>query len=208
MRTSRKFASKRQESIVRSTARSEAVKVIREQGEEKFHDVLRAFTGLSYAGFIEDLTAISQGTADSNRIGDKLTPKRMEIRLNVPDALAGTFRFIIFRWKATSVPIPGDILKPAHVNTQYAPLAPYFHDQRSQFNILYDSGVLSQGSVNASKTFTFNKSMKMANKDVKYTAAGTAGSGKIYLLSINDGDPLISSPPQLSYIVRLTYTDK
>ena len=123
-----------------------ARKLEKEIGEKKYYAlaVSNPLEGalISNLGSVGSLSSVPQGDSDTTRDGDQLTISSLEIRynmfLNIVSAAAtnpqeiNNMRLIIFQWYPDSTPIVSDILLTTHV------LAPYQHDKRFMFKILYD----------------------------------------------------------------------
>lgn len=182
-----------------------AIRVNNKQTQEmKYNNSNTVFSSLvSYNGSLEDLTNIVRGDADTNRDGDRLLPISLRFSYVLyGETYSSVFRILIFRWKPDSVPTVGDVLFTT--GSGYAVTCDYQHDQRNQFEILYDKKhtVSNNGG---SELVVVTKSLKMAKKQVDYTAGGTSGSNKIWAIAISDRSLATSGTIAMTY--RLNFTD-
>lgn len=172
--------------------------------EMKYHNVSTVFSSLvDFNGSLEDMTVIARGDADTNRDGDRLLPKTLRISYSMfGEALSSIFRVIVFRWKPASVPTVGSVL--FSTGSGYIIDSDYQHDQRNQFEILYDKKhtVSNNGG---SELMTVTRTLRMAKKQIDYTGGGTTGSNKIYVIAATDRNLASSATIQMVY--RLNFTD-
>lgn len=172
--------------------------------EAKYHAVNTVLSSLvSYSGSLEDMTAIIRGDGDTQRDGDRLLPTSLQISyICHGETFTSAFRIIIFRWKPDSVPIVTDIVPTT--GSGYVITTGFQHDQRNQFEILYDKKhVVSNNG--GSELVVVTKSLKMAKKQIDYSAGTTAGSNKIWVLAFSDRSLATSGTIAMSY--RLNFTD-
>lgn len=178
--------------------------------EEKYKDTSTAYAVQDYNATIVDLTNISQGDTDTTRDGDQVLPTRLELRGQLHGADAtNTFRIIIFRWKSNSQstldPTYPDILQSVYAATSLAPLAPYYHDGRTLFDVLYDQKFDLAGDVgNSNYVRGFQANVHLKNHPIQFTDTN-AGVNKLYMLYVSDS----SAPthPAIEYIARVFFTD-
>lgn len=190
--------------VTRKEVAKIANKQIAKQAEKKYH--LATTTGAKdWAGACIDLTGIAQGDTDITRDGDELYLK--SIRLKSLIQYADTYnacRTIIFQWYDDTTPTPGDVLSPTYVGGQQAPLAPYKHDLASKFKILFDKTIL----VDTYRPHAILDTGYITGgfkRRVHFTAGGTTGVNKLYLLQISDSG--VSTHPTMIAVARLNFTD-
>jgi len=173
--------------------------------QEEKYQVFYLATNVDYSGAIVDVTAISQGDADTNRNGDEIVPKLLSIRGTFVNAdSSNAFRLIVFRYKndtsLTGNPSMTNILNLTASVT--APLQPYYHDARRTFSILHDSMYVTDTN-NAIRKF--NVRIPLGRKAVNFIAGNTTGINKIYVGIISDS--AASTHPAASLVCELRYTD-
>lgn len=190
------------EKTIKKVARKEIDKKNSKTAIKKFHRVTRAFSVLDYSGYIEDLSAISQGVTDSTRVGDNLVPRSLEVGFyTTPTTYRGTWRLIIFRWLDDSVPAASDIL--FEYGTLFATISSYQKDLRVKFNVLHDSLHEAQLYSRQNPGYRY---VKIGKTPINYVAGGTTGFGKIYSLVINDA-AIGAAPAQPILTYRLNWDE-
>lgn len=172
--------------------------------ELKFYNVNSSYSALlSYSGVIEDISAMARGDSDSNRDGDRCLPISLDLSYVVyGETYSSVYRCIIFRWLENSTPTVGDILLSS--GSGYSVTSGYQHDQRGLFNILYDK-THTVSNNGGSELVHVKKHLKMAKKQIDYTAGTTSGSNKIYMLGLTDRS--LATSATVAYTTRLNYTD-
>ena len=183
---------------------------INRTSEEKYKDVSSSYTVVDYNGALWDLTPISQGTADTERIGDSLAPMKLELRGQVHGAdSSNDMRIILFRWHSDTAdvaPTPSKILQSTFTSTDLAPYAPYYHDKRDLSTILWDKRICVEGSTSSSNySVDFECKLPIRGKNVRFTANSYDGTYKIYLLVISDSGAV--SHPAVTFVNRLFFRD-
>lgn len=195
------------------TVRKVAKEVIQRSLETKFHNYAAASAGIDSAGNIWDVSVISQGLLDSNRVGDTISPKSMNIRLNIQPPTNGPWyemRLVLFIYKdvydgVSGVPTASDLFNSSYVGTNNATNAPRNMDQLMSFHILYDRTFeVTPQRGNISVQFT-----RKITKKLQYLAGSNAyGTNKIFLLAVsNDTSGFATYKPILSYVTHLEYKD-
>lgn len=157
------------------------------------------------------LTNVTQGVGDSDRIGDTLTPIRLNFRytLNYGDTY-NNVRVILFRWKPAAAisgafPNGNQILNVAGMTVaENFPLAPYNRDLVDQYTILYDR-THTLNSVNSINAISKKVSLKLSKKEIRFTAATSDHSRGIWLFAISDSAGVPN--PGLIFTSELLYTD-
>jgi hypothetical protein len=160
--------------------------------------------GNSYAGSLTwqffSLTDVPQGTTDSSRVGDSLTPVSLKMKYQFDTSTAKAvptefFRVIVFQWFPNSVNLaPTGALM--FQNDPYATVVnfrsnfsiDYQAKSAAQFRVLYDRthclvgyGTSTTWNPSLAGIIIANVSLASARKTVQFTAASTTdGAGKIY----------------------------
>jgi hypothetical protein len=172
----------------------------------KYFDTVVSASPVDYSGSVWALTQVTAGTTDTTRIGDKIIPKKLQIRINcLQGDVTNDIRIIIFRWKVhttfASPSISGTILQ--NVSTVDAPRSAYYHDFEPAFDVLYD------------KRFTLNtydpvKDLDLEfklpeSKPIQMVAAGTNGINHLYMGIVSDSGAVVH--PTLYYYSRVDFVD-
>lgn len=178
----------------------------------------------NYAGSIsQPLTGISQGTADfNNRIGDSLQLKgiRLDMIFQMQGTAAGQVnRVIVFQYKDNPDGAIGVasyinlLLQSSELSTARAPLAPYDHDNRASFRVLYDKTFAmnyasAPGTSASNNTQMVHKRIHLklpkAARDVHYFNAGTSiTKNELCILVLSDQ----STNQYYTYNCAMYYTD-
>lgn len=192
--------------------------------ETKYVARVQALTSQSSTWGILDISNISQGVTDSDRVGDALTlTGPMHLRWGVFNSQGATgdvynnFRMVIVQYHpsldssvfgATKIFLNG----PSGSIDLYSQ---YNHDQRQDYTILYDKTVTTVGNNNVATTpntsavfkhIITTLSFKKLRKLQQYTAGGVNQStNKLYLLTVSDS--ALATHPQWIYSLKYFYTD-
>lgn len=189
-----------------------ATRVVKGQIETKTYSLTYAAAGVDFDGTISDLSGLSLGTANINRIGAEIRMQRLHLKFyTIPGSAheGYSFRFIIFKWLVDDniqAPIPSYILTSN--STTEAPQSTYNQDRRDDFTIVYDSGVIIPGNIpNGSLCRNVTKSLK--NYKIQYNLGNvTTGKNKLYSLTISDRDSSGGThEPIMSAAMRLWFKD-
>lgn len=184
-------------------------KILHKTNETKYYELGATPGNVDFNGSLVLLTGLSQGTTDSQRIGDKINLRAFKIhyQLLVGDAY-NTFRIIIFQWKPNTqlvTPTVANILVGTTVGTVNAPLANYVWDYQNQFIVLYDKLHVLDALNMSTKAYRKTVKLKFAKKTIEYYAASTAASNHLYMLCISDSGA--AAHPTIQYQTRVMYDD-
>lgn len=162
----------------------------------ELHYDYASYTGqvVDNAGVIYHLSAIGQGDTNSTRSGNTILPRYLTycVKLINDNAPTDTVRFIIFRWKDNSTPLPADIFED-NSNPVYSPLNDNItgNVRDRQIDILKDEWVNlgtsseSNGSRFYKDTIDLNPPTKNIKDHIKYdNGVTTSPLGGIYMLFI------------------------
>lgn len=205
-------------------------KLINSSTELKSITAQSAGNSVSTTGTIIDLTSgIAQGYNKSQRVGDKLTVKKIKFSWNAVAAQSGLVagsdaydmvRLIIFKWKENNGainPVVANILDSTATDPT---LAPYNFDQRKLYAICYDKCMTLYNSTvfdgtNVSTEHGPGSAMTLNNQalygrrlhspNVEFVNNSTDGTGKYYALIISNSQ--FANHPQLSIVYQIDYTD-
>lgn len=154
---------------------------------------------------------IAQGTGENQRIGDKITPKKLRLMY----ALEGAddynlVRVLVVQWRQTTAsgaPTLSEVLTDN--NSVYAPLGFYDEDHiPSQCKVLYDKLHMLNGSTSSPiQAKVVRKTIsKFKGKKIDFEAGSTnVGNNHIYVLMISDSTAI--AHPSVTLNARFEYTD-
>lgn len=186
-------------------------KMINKDIETKYHDLSLAAQPYSIslgATQIIELSIPAQGTTDLTRIGDKITIRGLDIRMHLTSSdTYNIIRCIIFQWypntSITSAPVGSQILNDV---TTYPYISPYVHDYTNQYGVLYDKMfTLSSLADTITRVVKIKPRLKYCKKTINFSAAGTNGSNKLYMLLVSDSGAV--THPTANIHSRLFYDD-
>lgn len=218
--------SKRKKSYGRSSLR----RISRHDGEKHFHDTynITAVDTTPIVTYIS-LADIPQGDTDLTRTGDKVQYASMQLRFVINRAVLtiGTntiqplVRLVLFQWMGDdNIDLPNTsdaVFQDVSTNAR-ALVTMYNHDYGHKYKILRDKTYTLQQQV-ATATAVAGVSDAVINpqisdkwmimpreykeRRVRYAAAGTTGTGKIYLALISDSPN--GSGSNVSMYTRLNF---
>lgn len=182
-------------------------KLIAKESETKYFDLL-AVSNVDASGSLIRLTEVPIGQTDSSRIGDKLTMRAFQFRLQF--GVADTYnvcRVIIFQWypNTTLSPPSGNSILSATLGTLTSFMSFYTHDYQNQFHILFDRIMYVDIDRNHQQTITKKINMKYAKKFINFTAGSIEGSNHLYMLLLSDSTA--ATHPGFNLRSRLWYDD-
>jgi len=169
--------------------------------------------GVVWNPLISSLSDVAQGTGDSNREGDRLNPRRLDLTLTLynrgssQDARRHFVRVIVLRWNQDSTvgdPVGSDIISSGFLTTQAAPLGTIINDnfRAKKFDLLLDELVALD---NAHDTKVITKVMTLPKEiPIQFQTASVNGTGKLYLYVVSD-ESSGTACPQYNFISRLYY---
>ena len=180
--------------------------VITKTAEKKFYPVSQLPTAVSEAGILWSLSSVPQGTTDVTREGDQLRLRSIEFNYQciVADT-TNTMRVIVFIYKPPAIPTVTDILQ-GPVSTAVAPLSPYNHDNRYNYQVLHDR-LYQLDSVTQLVTKKL-KIWKIPNilRKVQYVAGSiTLNMNGVYVLAISDSAAV--THPTFGFHSKVNFSD-
>lgn len=184
--------------------------LVSRQQEHKVFDNTVGSTGISSGGSLYGpLTAPIQGTGDSQRVGDRITLKKMTFR----EAMVygdGTnhLRLIIFQWyqnSAVAAPLLTDILQ-----TTGNPICSSINDTNmdgKKFKVLHDKvyNLTQNGANGASFSQIKLYGRRIARKAIQFNPGATSGFNHIYMYAISDSAAVPN--PSVTHFSRCEYID-
>lgn len=156
-----------------------------------------------YGATCTSITDIGQGDTDSTRDGDKCLPKSIKLRLGLTAGDTTNFmRLMIIRWHSNvSTLAAGNVLQ--YLSSALAPFSPLSHDGRSEFNVIWDRTYVL--GTQMYPVLNIKKFIKLAPHPIKFSAAGTDGRDKLFLIGVSDS--AAAAHPNVSGYIRVEYTD-
>lgn len=166
---------------------------------------------VSANGIVLSLTnQLNQGDgALNNYTGFMIRPEMLHIRLSVStDQTFNTCRFIVFRWKDSSLPVASGILD--QTGGGWAPHSHYLWVNRTKIEVLYDKlFALKPRVASGYDNVAFDIKLNLKNGPAIMLPTGTSGAqpqmNGIYALAISDD--LVPSQPAFVFRSALTFTD-
>jgi len=141
------------------------------------------------AGTVVDLSSIAQGTTEATRIGNRISPKYLDIRASVHVADAtNVLRVVVFQWHLDDgavVPTASNILQAGLVTGNWGPWAGYNNDERNAFSVLGD-WVWQLNAASSNTSVDFVRRIKRKMRQPEYAGTLLTGTSKIYMLLISD----------------------
>jgi len=174
-----------------------------------------------------NITAIAQGVGDNLRIGDEITLKAIEIRMNFFNGTGVNsnhwvnWRVIIFQYNdKDNVPNLGEMLKTTVANegNTYGAMSSYNIDYKQTYNILYDKtiqttgtqGLAYTGDADSSAHWRFHKftvPLKYCKKKIRYEAGAVGDATNGVYMAITTDRSTVGTNPSVKYHVDIHYTD-
>jgi len=173
--------------------------------------------------YVASITDISQGDTDTDRNGDRINYRGLEIRqrvaVNPSQTLAAgmVVRRVIFQWLPNDAtpPIPSNVLLADPFTGTVQVVSTYNHDGRDQYRILNDEtwyhagGLVGAGVAQLTGTSGGYEhkiiSVGSIIKHVQYSASGVTGTNKLYIMYLTD--MTASFAPLVWFNAKLTYED-
>lgn len=182
-------------------------KLIAKESETKYYDKL-ATANVDASGSLIRLTEVPIGQTDSSRIGDKLTMRAFQFKLQF--GIADTYnmlRVILFQWypNTTLSPPAGNDILIGTLGLLTSFMSMYTHDYLNQFHILYDKMMYVDSARNHQQTIVKKINLKYAKKVINFTAGSIEGSNHLYLLLVSDSTA--ASHPGFNLESRVWYDD-
>lgn len=201
----RTFRRKKKFSRKPSKRLTRAVKTIITKSSEKKTKVYQNTTTVDNTGYLLKLNEISQGDGDSNRNGDQVCIRSVQINFNAYLADTTNFvRFIAFQWYPSSslaYPGIGDILVDS---INYPFMSPYNHDKRFMFKILRDKLVkLDTDNPTQMVKFFIKGGFKRKIQFIETSSVNYTNG--IYILMVSDSSA--ATHPTVLYSGKLNYSD-
>lgn len=165
---------------------------------------------VDWNGQFQNVTGgISQGITDTQRIGDKIRIRGIQVEgwCTVADT-TNLVRICVFQWKQNNALVaPASNYIIQYTGSGIAPMSPFNNDlQGGNYVMLYTRVLkLVSGTDKSIVRFRFRVPMKYCKRLVEFYVAGTQGTNHIYMMGISDsGAP---AHPNLFMMARVWYED-
>lgn len=167
--------------------------------EIKYNAITGTITGPDTTGNVQELSLLAEGTTNNTRVGDKISPTSLRVRLKAninASATATQVRMMIFTWKIDAPAGTGDLITGDAITG--------FKSENDKYKskILYDK-VFQLNSVNRPEIFVSRK-FKVPKYIAYQTGSSIANTNGLYILLISDE---ATNVPLLAYNSRLYYKD-
>jgi len=186
-------------------------KVINEGREVKFADTVYNAVAVGWNGMtIATLSAITTGTTDQTRVGDKIKPYSVKMQYYIAasgSAYVTSCRVLVVQINQLNTGLTySQVLESAYLGTLNAPNAQYANDYKDNFKVLYDKTHMLQyvpaaGNAIVGATVRINK---FPLGPIKYVAGGSSHYNGIYVFAVSSEQ---TATPNFYGTMRLKYTD-
>lgn len=178
---------------------------IQQSQELKYVSIMTDDTDVVYNPVIYLVSDIDQGLSDSQRVGDAVLMKDLDVRLNVlhDNSSATGIRLIFFIDKQNTITSASDLL--VTTGSDEALVSHYVWDNRKQFTVLYDSVLEVDGTYKSKLCRHFNIPI---NKRMQLDAGtATVNTNALKCIYLSEVAPAAGNKPRLILNTRLTYLD-
>lgn len=185
-----------------------AMKAIRDNEKQevelkRIYDELTTPPSITTSGLVTNLCQPAQGDGNGERVGDKISMKKLLIRLSlVHQDPTNIIRVMVVKWFEVGSPTVTSILQATSLN-QNQPYAPINWNNRHQFRILYDNTFASSTYTNA--LLVEKIYLKNLGQQQFQLGSTVPEQGSIYLIAVSDS-PV--SGPTLNLVWSISYTDQ
>lgn len=180
--------------------------------------------GASAGGTMSHLSDMKQGVLDSERTGDEVNIKGLDLNvlcyMNIGNEY-NDIRILVFQYTSTDFsPSFSELFIASNIVGAGAQVNAFSHfniDYKDVYNILYDKTVhLERGIVNAAnyaengkywRTVRIKVPLKYAKKIIQYSAASTDALNGIWFAAIGSSAQIAGQDPKVSINYALRFTD-
>ncbi len=157
----------------------------------------------------QSLVSPAQGDGQEQRIGDEISPFRLEFNYtvrSVSDTAPQVIRVLIIQSKQRFIPVTNVTTTAAAIwdaaNTTLSVDSTFIRDNRSHFVVLYDR----THCLEPDECFSVKVRKKLSRRIIFQTNATTTEAGEIWLCPTSDF-ATASAGPTLSHVSRILYKD-
>lgn len=224
---------RRKPSRISKARRSTATKVrkiakdlsnLKKQVERKSADYVQNYSEINSSGDISHVggSLVTQGTGDTERIGNKITAKSLQIRWQakigassvVPNDAYNQLRLMVIRYETddpATAPTIADFLENHNVmSPEETMVSPYKRDSNYQFTIMHDKvhnlywGNNSGGTGGAPRLKMGILKFNLKDRAIRYATGGPKTNYIVFSVSDSGATP----SPELALHSRFYFTDK
>jgi len=159
-----------------------------------------------------DVSAITQGIAQGQRISDTLWIASIDCRFNITTANTDIFsvmRHALFIWKQNSNSVTPGATSIFEDAATWGIVTPENFEGRGYYSVIFDRAENLVGTAGAptptSQILTYNK-YELRGHRVDFEKASTAGTGKLYW--VNFSDSVLAPHPVYTLHFRIWYYDE
>lgn len=175
--------------------------------EIKYFDQFSS-ASLTAAGTLANISDVTRGAEVTQRVGNQITFKGIEVRFSATINGAATstaVRMLLFLdTMGVNAPNVGDVLDSTFLGSTYSQVAPYYWDYRKRFVMLKDETTYVNKESNASCFYHVKHKLNVISQNI---GSATTFKNQIYLLLVSN-EPNVLALPTFWYTTRLTYTDE
>lgn len=185
-----------------------AMKAIRDNEKQevelkRIYDELTLPPAITTSGLITNLCQPPQGDGNGERVGDKISMKKLLMRLSlIHQDSTNVVRVMVVKWFEVGSPGVTSILQATSLN-QNQPYAPINWNNRHQFRVLYDN--LFATSTNTNAVLVEKIYLKNLGPQQFQLGSTIPEQGSLYLLVVSDSP---SSGPTMYLSWSISYTDQ
>lgn len=202
---------------IRKIARAAAIAETAQQSELKYFDTSATYAQVDRAGTLVNCCGIAQGVAQSQRIGDRISPQALELRLDAyyaPNTLATDvghkFRVTVFMWgdsdSVAGAPAIANLYTFAGGIGDYRLTCSPFNWQAIKQKLvipLFDKVY----QINTAKDLALRVTIPL-KKQIPFDPTLTTGQDKVFMMMTADDATGAHTPDvQVQYTTRLLYRD-
>jgi len=181
-------------------------RILARRVEDKIHDIFGTDATVAPGYGLYHITALTQGGGDFNRVGNEVNGTYLNAKISVtfPDT-TNMVRLLFFydRQPNGALPVAADLFTyPA------APVQSFLNpDAKRRFRVLKD--MLVSGGANGNVAIARTVNINLRRTPTMYKGAtdaiGSINTNALYFMAINDS--ALAPSPNVSYMIRYTYTD-
>lgn len=195
---------------IKSVVKREVHQALQSNTMIKYLDSVLIAQNVTAVGIVSALYNVPQGDAQSQRVGDVIFIRDLELTFSLEMANADVYttsRIIIFQWKPNSLPTVSSILQTPTANTCYSQ---YNFQNQDMYVVHYDK-LFHQSGTATNPTETSNvgvlqQKVRVGHREVEYSLGSTtAMTNQSWILYISDS--AIVPFPVINWLVRVRYAE-
>lgn len=194
---------KQMSKMVRSTVN----KMINKNIETKYVDTsIDGTTGILFGTpLIQRLTTVAQGTADINRVGDRILLNGLSLKFNCVAAdTVNRLRVSVIRWQEDDGSVlPTNSTVYQNISSSIQAFFNYDGLKAGRFKVLYDK-IVDVETQNGDTQLFYHKTFNLKKAQIGFTGSV---SGRGHLYCIVNSDSAVVPNPTFDGLARVTYKD-